>query len=330
MGGRGYHCPPMPEVSVVTVLYNSADVVEACLASLPYDVEVVVVDNASADDGAERALAARPDAIVVRSPQNLGFGGGCNLGWRRATGRYIAFINPDVRLAPGALEALVRRLASEPRASVGPAMLDAGGRPRRVKLPASPLADFLAMLPAAGRWNAGRDGRLAASAPLHEQGGEVSHVEGACFAIRREDLEAIGGFDEDLFLYDEEESLALRLAALGGRALYDPSVAVEHSGAHATERVSSLATRHMYRSRVLLYRKRDGRPRAIAAAAAIALAVVLALPVAVVNTVLRRERLLTLAHLVNVMRGIASGLACVPRSGVVYPAPGRGRRPARR
>ena len=309
----------MSEVSVVTVLFNSAQVIEACLASIPATAEVIVVDNHSADHGRERALRARPDATVVRSERNLGFGGGCNLGWRRASGRYIAFVNPDVRLRAGALDALIRRLEQEPHGIVGPAMLDATGTARRLKLPASLVTDCFALLPAAARWAASRDGRLPAGGELHEKGGRVWHVEGACFVVRRADLETIGGFDEDLFLYDEEESLALRLLALGGHAVYEPAAAVEHIGAHSTEQVSALATRHMYRSRALLYRKRDGDVRGRLAAAALGVAALLSLPVAMLNSTLGRPRTLTLSHVANVLHGLAIGARDVPRSSVSYP-----------
>jgi N-acetylglucosaminyl-diphospho-decaprenol L-rhamnosyltransferase len=311
---------PVPELTVVTVLYNSADVIEECLRALPADVEVVVVDNCSVDGGAARAARARPDAKIVRSSRNLGFGGGCNLGWREGTRPYVAFINPDARVGPGALETLVERLRPEPHAIVGPVMRDERGGLRRCKRRASLRWDVIGLLPSSERWAPQRWGdRLDDGDLLHTQGGVVDQLEGACFVVSRADLDAIGGFDEDLFLYDEEESLAVRLRALGGRAIYEPAAAVEHSGQHSTSRIGAVATRHMYRSRVLLYRKRDGTVRGLLAATLLASAAIVSMPAAVVNTVLRRPTTLTLARVWWVLRGIAAGVATRPAAEIAYP-----------
>ncbi len=306
-----------PRLSAVIVLYNSADVIADCVASIPADVEVVIVDNASGDDGAARALAARPDAVLVPSERNLGFGGGCNLGWHRASGTYIAFVNPDVRIRAGALELLVAGLEREPHGMAGPAMLEESGAARRCNRRPSPLTDFVGLLPASGRWAPalGLDGKLGSDDPIHRVGGAVARLEGACLLVRRSDLVAIGGFDEDLFLYGEEDSLALRLAALGGRAIYVPEAQVEHSGAHSTTSIGETATFHFYRSRVLFYRKRDGDLRGWLAAGLLACAGLVSLPIAVVNSLLHRPRALRLEMVRSQLRGVAQGAFARRRDG---------------
>jgi GT2 family glycosyltransferase len=310
-----------PNVSVVIVLYNSASVVEACVASLPAEVEVVIVDNASVDDGAARALGVRPDATFVRSGRNLGFGGGCDLGWARATGTYVAFVNPDVRVRAGALELLAARLEGEPYGMAGPAMLDDSGAPRRCNRRPSALADFAHLLPASARWApaVGLDQKLDRDDPIHRIGGAVARLEGACLVLRRSDLAAVGGFDPDLFLYGEEDSLALRLAALGGRALYVPEAEVEHAGAHATTTIGETANRHYYRSRVLIYRKRDGNLRGWLAAGLLTFGGLLSLPMALFNSLLGRPRALRLGSIRSLLGGVARGALARRRSGAVYP-----------
>jgi N-acetylglucosaminyl-diphospho-decaprenol L-rhamnosyltransferase len=307
------------DLALVTVLYGSASTIAGCLESVPADVEVIVVDNASSDDGAAVAKAVRPDARVIRSERNLGFGPGCNVGWRAAQRPVIAFVNPDVRLHADTLARLLERLEAEPHAIVGPAMLDESGAARRCKRRPSALADLLGLLPAAARWApSGWDGRVAGEAGVHAHGGVVDSVEGACFLVRRSDLETVGGFDEDFFLYYEEESLALRLARLGGRAIYEPSVAAEHVGGASTRADSALATRHMYRSRVLFYRKRDGTLRGLLTGAMLIAGVLATMPVAVVNALLRRPRPNTPSRQWQVLRGLLAGMTARPRSGVRY------------
>jgi GT2 family glycosyltransferase len=296
-------------MTIVIVLYNSASEIEDCLASLPAGAQVIVVDNASSDDGAERAQRARPDATVIRSPENLGFGGGCELGWRAASTPYMAFVNPDVRLHPGCLEALLALVQSHPHAMAGPAMLEEGGGARPVKRAPSVWLDMLGLLPAAQRWApSGSDGKLAASDPVHATGGEVDSLEGACFVLRREDLEAIGGFDPDLFLYFEEDSLALRLAGLGGRLLYEPRAVAEHSGQASTDQVRPFAVRQFHRSRVIFYRKRDGELRGRLAGALLTLAVLARLPSAWLNRRLERRGHVTPQELRLILDGILAGV----------------------
>jgi N-acetylglucosaminyl-diphospho-decaprenol L-rhamnosyltransferase len=295
------------DLAVVIVLYNSADVLAGCLESIPDGVEVVV-NNASADGGADRARELRPEAVIVRSGRNLGFGGGCNVGWRAAGRPYVAFINPDVRVRAGALELLVARLAAAPGNVFGPALLDAGGVARRCKRHPSLSMDVCGLLPSAERWAPiGWDGKLGAPDPRHARGGPVACVEGACFVIARTELEALGGFDEDLFLYYEEESLSLRLARRGGQAIYEPSAVVDHVGGTSVEKVAGLATRHLHRSRVIFYRKRDGELRGRLGAVALALAAGAGAGAALVNHVLGRRRQTPLPYWGHVLQGLAAG-----------------------
>jgi GT2 family glycosyltransferase len=302
--------PHPASLAVVVVLHDSADVIADCLRSLPRtgDVEVVVVDNASRDDGAARALAARSDATVLVSPVNRGFGGGCNLGWRATRRPVVAFVNPDVRVETDTLAVLLERLAREPHGMVGPALLDGDGHTRLCKARPSPLLDAVGMMPAAQRWAPpGWDGKLAADDPVHAHGGVVAALEGACFAIRREDLETIGGFDEDFFLYSEEEDLAVRLARLGGRPVYEPRARALHIGGTSTAKVSAFATRQRFRSRVVFYRKRDGELRGRLAALALALPAALSLVVAVLDTALARPTQTPPGHWLAVIAGLLDG-----------------------
>src|SRR5712692_8881096 len=86
-------------VSVVVVTYNSSHCVEQCLASVTeqlHPAEIIVVDNASDDDSVEIVRRAAPDAVVIESGTNLGFGRACNLGVARARCDAVMFVNPDV------------------------------------------------------------------------------------------------------------------------------------------------------------------------------------------------------------------------------------------
>jgi N-acetylglucosaminyl-diphospho-decaprenol L-rhamnosyltransferase len=297
------------DLAVVIVLHNSADVIDQCLEAVPAQAQVIIVDNASVDDGLELARAHRPDAIVVRSERNVGFGAGCNLGWHSATRLYVAFVNPDVRLGDRTLPLLLARLSNERHTIVGPALLDASGRPRRCKRQPSALLDICGLLPAAARWApTGWDGKLAQADPIQVRGGRAGSIEGAAFVVRRADLEAIGGFDEDFFLYYEEDSLAARLARLGGGAFYEPCAVAEHMGGHSTRKVAALAKHHLHRSRVIFYRKRHGDLRGILIGVVLVLAALLSGAAVVVNVIVGREPSTTLSDVGHTLGGLFAGM----------------------
>ena len=96
----------LPLVSVIVVNYRGADDTITCLRALRDDLdypadqlELICVDNASGDGGAERIRTV--DGVrLIESGENLGFAGGCNLGARQATGQVLAFLNNDARPAP--------------------------------------------------------------------------------------------------------------------------------------------------------------------------------------------------------------------------------------
>src|SRR5690606_14305607 len=101
-----------------TVAYHSAATLEAHWdGARPDDVEWIVVDNASADGSAE--VAERLGARVIRRADNVGFSKANNEGLANARGRYIAFVNPDVRVDFATLPTL-ERLIDEHDAIVAP------------------------------------------------------------------------------------------------------------------------------------------------------------------------------------------------------------------
>jgi GT2 family glycosyltransferase len=208
------------DVSVVIVSYNSADVIVPCINSVlrQKDVtfEILVVDNASTDNSLEVLKKTAFPGKLVPSDENLGYGRGCNLGFRSATGRYILISNPDIELhSDDALRRMVNFMESHPECGLmGPSVV------RKIK-PDRPSFEYL-----------GEDypGHLIKALP-----GEIAWVTGACMMIPYDVYKKVGGFDEDYFLYAEETDLALRIRKKGLKILYYSDVFVDHIGG-ASER----------------------------------------------------------------------------------------------
>ena len=129
-----------PTVSAVLLAFGPepwlADAVSAVLASAGVEIEVIVVDNGCTSDAV--GLVKELDGVRVITPDvNTGFAGGCDRGAAEATGEYLAFVNSDAIVAPGALSRLVAA-AAEPgvglamgsiRLADSPELMNSAGNP---------------------------------------------------------------------------------------------------------------------------------------------------------------------------------------------------------
>ncbi len=208
--------------SVVVVNWNAGAALTACLASLADDVraggEVILVDNAS-DDGSAAAAAAQFSWLtVIDAGANRGFAAGANLGAAHAAGDVTVFLNPDARLLPGALPALLGALAVTPGAGIaGGGLRDPQGRWQPGAARFGPVGHLLLDTTL---------GRLPAR--LRRQPYVVDWVYGTFMAVRRELFHALGGFDAAYFLYGEDMDLCHRAARLGARTLHVPAAQAIH------------------------------------------------------------------------------------------------------
>src|SRR4051812_43242426 len=109
-----------PLISIITVNYNNVAVTVDLLKSignLEYaNIEVIVVDNNSAENPAAQLKNTFPSVNVIISNKNLGFAGGNNLGIKAAKGDYLFFVNNDTELTPQILNGLLEVFESYPDA----------------------------------------------------------------------------------------------------------------------------------------------------------------------------------------------------------------------
>jgi len=222
------------DVTVVTVSYNSGAVLPALLGSLPAGVSVVAVDNASADN--TRTVAREAGAALVTMPSNQGFGRACNAGARLAKTPFLFFVNPDARLEPGCVEAMLEAAERWPKAvAFNPRIENPSGRVefkwRSVLLP--------------------RNAWSERGAPEVET--EMPALVGGAFFCRRDAFERVGGFDPAIFLYHEDDDLSIRLREAHGPLVFVPRARVRHEAGHSSGRSPAVARFkgfHMARSRV--------------------------------------------------------------------------------
>ena len=206
--------------SVVIVAYESGPALTRCLHSLDPEVdgksEVIVVDNG--DGGPEIAEAQRMSFVrVLRPGENLGFAGGCNLGARHATADALVFLNPDTVVAPGAIGALVARL-DDPAVGITTARLRLLDRPELLNSAGN-------VLHVTGLAWAGRYGEPVEQVTQEE---EVAYPTGAAMAMKTRLFWELGGFTEELFMYQDDLELAWRARLRGLRIVLVPKADVYH------------------------------------------------------------------------------------------------------
>lgn len=171
-------------ISVIVVHYKDSDHLLTCLKALWADrdiSEIIVVDNASGSEATEIFAMLPPGITIIRCNTNLGFGGGANLGARYARGEQLVFLNPDTIPDPGCIGILGRHLAEH------------GGV-------AGPLVRTGEENMVAHGWTVDR---MLLPRCL-EDSGEPLFVQGCCLATTRVCFEAVGGFDDRYFLFQED------------------------------------------------------------------------------------------------------------------------------
>lgn len=208
--------------SVIIVSYNSCAYLAACIKSvasqLESDDELIVVDNGSSDGSAD-LVHDRFGWVRLLRGENVGYAGGNNRGAALAQGRYLVFLNPDTRLAPGALAALIAPLAQPDDVALTTACIVHMTQPNMINACGNTI-HYTGLTYCRG---AGQP-RTAYTTAC-----DVDAVSGAAFAIRREVFAELGGFDETFFLYVEDTDLSWRARLGGYRIRYVPQAVVEHA-----------------------------------------------------------------------------------------------------
>ncbi len=228
-----------PLVTIVVVSYNTAGLLERCLAaalagSPGVSRELRVIDNASSD-GSARLVAGRwPDVQVTVNPENRGYAPACNQGLSAARGRYVLALNSDAMLGGDALGALVRRLESRPdAAAAGPRLVQADGSTQWVCARRTPrlMPSLLGHSPLPARMPVLLPYVWGTYPPRwYDQPGEPDVLSGACMLIRREALARVGLLDERLVLNYDDVEWSLRARSHGFALLYEPAAEVVHLG----------------------------------------------------------------------------------------------------
>src|SRR4051794_14425315 len=214
--------PPMAvEVSYCVVNTEGRALLERCLdaiaaerEALPFETEVLVLDNASTDGSAEAARAHRAGAEVVALDERRGKAANDSALLERARGRYGLLLNEDSELRPGATAALHAALEERPRAAAAGARLlrpDGAVQPSAFRFPTIGAAALGAV--GLARRNVQSRGDVVR---------DVDWAHSAALLVRRSAGAAVGWLDPAFFVYSDEVDFCRRLRDAGWSILYVP------------------------------------------------------------------------------------------------------------
>jgi len=188
---------------------------------------VLVVDNASHGPVPPEIAASQPGLQLVARAENGGFAVGVNAGWRVSRSPWLLVLNPDVEVVSGFLGQVLAQLTrydadpDRPPGIVGFGLRNPDGSPQGSvgAFPNLARTVWEQFIPRS---------RRKYQAGWRIRSGPVDWVTGACMLVNSEMIAALGGMDEDFFLYYEEVAFSRSARRLGWRVEYDASVSVIH------------------------------------------------------------------------------------------------------
>jgi GT2 family glycosyltransferase len=210
------------DLSVVIITLNNKKLLEPCLASIfkftkNISFEVIVTDNGSTD-GTPEMVSNYPEKVtLIANKENLGFSKANNKGLKIAKGRYCLILNDDTYIAENTFAKIVGFMDGNKNIGIcGPRLLNIDGS---LQHQGSLLSSY--------KWKS--------SSPT-----QVPMVIGACLFIRKDVLDKIGLFDENLFFYNDDLDLCIRTRKAGYKICYAPIASVYHYGGASSKKIANM------------------------------------------------------------------------------------------
>lgn len=214
------------DISILIVNYNTAELVERCVESVlkqkNVNFEIIVVDNASADNSVLTLQKFGDKINLIANQENLGFGKANNRAFADSCGRYAFLLNPDAELlGTHDLAHIVKFMDTHKEYGlVGTRIIDLNS-----KLETPPKYSY--------------PGEKYTNYPFKDLPGKIAFIIGASMVFRREVFNKIHGFDENFFLYAEDADICLRTRKAGFKIGYLDGVSIQHVDAASERKISS-------------------------------------------------------------------------------------------
>ncbi len=256
------------DVSVIIVSWNTRELLLKCVASIyestsNISIEIIVVDNSSADGSVDAIRGCHPNIRVIANGSNVGFAAANNRGIHVARGAYLLLLNPDTIVLPGVIHNCFNYARAHPDvAAIGCQVLESENRIQRTGFSfptpwnlflvesglskAFPKSNVFGK-PELGWWD--RNSEM-----------DVDVVSGMFMFIPMQALKQVGPMDEDYFVYAEEADLCFRLRKAGWRCVFAPIGQIIHleGGGKSTKQVNIRMYVQLQKSLAIFQRKNLG------------------------------------------------------------------------
>ncbi len=216
---------PDIEVSVIIVTYNNSKDIDTLLPTLLAQTyknfEIIIVDNNSYDDTKD-IISKYKNVKLIALPKNVGYGRACNIGARFAKGRYLVFLNPDVKLTPTFLEILYRTIREAPDVGMvcATSVFYTGDKIQSIGHSYEPFTGYaLDLLFGTKITDAIALSLIQEKISIFKYKYSLFSCNGVGFIIKKELFEKVGGFSPYYFLYFEDVDLGSKLRRIGYRII---------------------------------------------------------------------------------------------------------------
>ena len=264
---------PEPLATVIIVSYNVCGDLRDCLRSIEGSdnddrLQVIVVDNASADDTVAMVRREFPRVQVLANTANVGFPKANNQALALARAPFVLFLNPDTLVMPATVSTCVRYLSDH--AEVGVVGCKVQLTDGAIQLECArnyPSLDamvweafYLHMLFPRSRLF----GKTLMSYWDHQDSREVPCLVGAFMLTRRSILESLGGMDETVFLFMDDVDLCYRIRDAGWKVFYLADISIVHKSERSRRTFAGSLMAFNAEAKYAFFRKHVGLPAALA------------------------------------------------------------------
>lgn len=241
-------------LSVVTVSWNTRDLLRECLESLKVELEslpqvqseVFLIDNDSHDGSAAMVESEHPWVHLIANKENFGFAKANNQAFKLAKGEFVLLLNPDTKVLPGAIGTLLEFIQNKPQAGVvAPKLLNTDMSIQRSCRKFPTFANMLYELIGLSKMykpgtEAGAKFREYKMLDWnHDDEREVDQPEGACLLLRQGVIDQVGVLDEGFFMLFEEVDWCYRIKKSGWQIWFTPRAQIIHHYGQSIKQVKA-------------------------------------------------------------------------------------------
>lgn len=247
-------------LSIVSVNYNTSKYLRQCLKSIEEflttkDFEIIISDNNSPDRDIEKLENEFKQVRFIYRKINDGFSGGCDAAVKVSSGKYLLFLNPDIRLIDNSLQKLLDYIDKDEKIGISSGLLvDETGKPMYCydKFP-----DMISEISYLLGINQNNKRNIFNTNNFKNIPFEVDWFHGAFLLMRRKDYDLAGGFNKNYFMYYEDVELCYNFKnKLKKKIVCVPDVRIFHHtrSSISKEKIDNIYFFHMNRGKLLFIR----------------------------------------------------------------------------